>query len=112
MVGAVINIILNLIWIPVWGAVGASIATLISYFAVFVLRAATMHRYIRFNLQIPRIAINTVLLGGMVVIMMLELPLWMLWVGLLCAAVVGFNAPAMLGMLRMIPDMIKGRLKS
>ncbi|MBE6677002.1 MAG: hypothetical protein E7594_09215, partial [Ruminococcaceae bacterium] len=62
MLGAVLNVVLNLIWIPSWGAVGASVATLISYFAVFVLRAATMHRYIRFNLQIPRIAINTVLL--------------------------------------------------
>lgn len=112
MVGAVLNIILNLIWIPAWGAVGASVATLISYFVVFVLRAATMHRYIRFNLQIPRIAINTVLLVGMVVIMMLELPLWMLWIGLLCAAVVGLNAPALISMLRMVPDMIKGRLKS
>lgn len=112
MVGAVLNIILNLIWIPAWGAVGASVATLISYFVVFVLRAATMHRYIRFNLQIPRIAINTVLLAGMVVIMMLELPLWMLWIGLLCAAVVGLNAPALISMLRMVPDMIKGRLKS
>ena len=112
MVGAVFNIILNLIWIPAWGAVGASVATLISYFVVFVLRAATMHRYIRFNLQIPRIAINTVLLAGMVVIMMLELPLWMLWIGLLCAAVVGLNAPALISMLRMVPDMIKGRLKS
>ena len=112
MVGAVLNIILNLIWIPAWGAVGASVATLISYFVVFVLRAATMHRYIRFNLQIPRIAINTVLLAGMAVIMMLELPLWMLWIGLLCAAVVGLNAPALISMLRMVPDMIKGRLKS
>lgn len=112
MVGAVLNIILNLIWIPAWGAVGASVATLISYFVVFVLRAATMHRYIRFNLQIPRIAINTVLLACMVVIMMLELPLWMLWIGLLCVAVVGLNAPALISMLRMVPDMIKGRLKS
>lgn len=112
MLGAVLNVMLNLIWIPTWGAVGASLATFISYFVVFVARAATMHRYIRFNLQIPAIAVNTVLLAGMVVLMMLEVHLWMLWIGLLCAAVLAWNAPAMLGMLKAVPDMIRGRLKS
>jgi len=111
MVGAILNIVLNLIWIPSWGAVGASVATFVSYFAVFVLRAATMHRYIRFNLQIPRIAINTVLLGGMAVIMMTEPYLWQLYIGLLAVAVVGLNAPALLSMLKMMPEMLKGRLK-
>ena len=111
MVGAILNIVLNLIWIPSWGAVGASVATFVSYFAVFVLRAATMHRYIRFNLQIPRIAINTVLLGGMTVIMMTEPYLWQLYIGLLAVAVVGLNAPALLSMLKMLPEMLKGRLK-
>lgn len=111
MAGAVLNIVLNLIWIPAWGAVGASLATFVSYFAVFVLRAATMHKYIRFNLQIPKVAVNTVLLSGMAVIMMLEPPMWMLWIGLATAAVVGFNAPALLSMLKMLPEMVKGRLK-
>ncbi len=111
MVGAIFNIVLNLIWIPSWGAVGASVATFVSYFAVFVLRAATMHRFIRFNLQIPRIAINTVLLGGMTVIMMTEPYLWQLYIGLLAVAVVGLNAPALLSMLKMLPEMLKGRLK-
>lgn len=112
MVGAVLNLVLNLIWIPSWGAVGASIATFISYFMVFVLRAATMHRYIRFNLQIVRIAVNTVLLGGMAVIMMLEPPLWMLWIGLLALVVLCINLRALIAMLRMLPEMLKGRLNS
>lgn len=109
MVGAILNVVLNLIWIPAWGAVGASIATFASYFVVFVLRAATMHRYIRFNLQIPKIVLNTVLLGGMTVIMMTEPQLWMLWIGILTAAVVAFNTPVLLSMLRMLPEMLKGR---
>lgn len=111
MLGALLNIVLNLIWIPWWGAVGASLATFASYFAVFVLRAATMHKYIRFNLQIPKIIFHTVVLGGMVVIMMLEPPMWMLWIGLCTALVVGINAPALLSMLKMLPEMVKGRLK-
>ena len=111
MLGALLNIVLNLIWIPWWGAVGASLATFASYFAVFVLRAATMHKYIRFNLQIPKIIFHTVVLGVMGVIMMLEPPMWMLWIGLCTVLVVGFNAPALLSMLKMLPEMVKGRLK-
>ena len=111
MLGAVLNIALNLLWIPSWGAVGASLATFISYFAVFVLRAATMHRYIRFNLQIPKITVNTVLLAGMVVIMMLQPTMWMLWIGICTAAVTAWNAPALFSMLKMLPEMVKGRLK-
>ncbi len=111
MAGAVLNIALNLIWIPMWGAVGASIATFVSYFAVFVLRAVTMHKYIRFNLQIPKITVNTILLCGMVAIMMLEPPMWMLWIGISAAVVTVFNAPAILSMLKILPEMVKGRIK-
>ena len=111
MAGAGINIVLNLIWIPVWGAVGASLATAISYFVVFVLRAATMHRYIRFNLQIPKITVNTLLLCGMAAVMMLEPPMWILWIGLGTALVVVLNAPALFSMVKMLPEMVKGRLK-
>ncbi len=111
MFGAVLNIVLNLIWIPSWGAVGASIATLVSYFAVFVLRAATMHKYIRFNLQIPMITLNTVMLCGMVAIMMTEPPMWVLWISIFTAAVTILNAPALFSMLKMLPEMLKGRLK-
>ena len=112
MVGAILNIILNLIWIPSWGAVGASIATFVSYFVVFIIRAATMHRYIKFNLRLPLIALNTVLLLGMTVIMMLEIPLWVLWISLLTVVTVAVNTPALIGLLRAVPDMLKGRKQS
>ncbi|MBR5880463.1 MAG: hypothetical protein IKZ16_02150 [Clostridia bacterium] len=47
----------------------------------------------------------------MVVLMMLEVHLWMLWIGLLCVAVVALNATSLLGMLRAVPGMLKGRMK-
>ena len=37
--GAVINIILNLVFIPLWGVQGAAIATLIGFYAVWIVRA-------------------------------------------------------------------------
>ncbi|MBO5671275.1 MAG: polysaccharide biosynthesis C-terminal domain-containing protein, partial [Clostridia bacterium] len=50
MLGAVINIILNLLLIPTpLGVNGAAIATFASYFIVFIIRAINTQKYIRFN---------------------------------------------------------------
>ena len=65
LVGAGANVALNLWLIPVWGAMGASIATLASYLAVCILRLITTYRLIRFDRELCRMAINTLLLGGM-----------------------------------------------
>ncbi|MBR2335634.1 MAG: polysaccharide biosynthesis C-terminal domain-containing protein [Clostridia bacterium] len=71
LLGAIVNVALNLVMIPEWGAMGASIATFISYFAVYIVRAATMGRFMRFNLYHVRLAINTVLIGVIATVMSL-----------------------------------------
>ena len=75
LVGAVLNIILNLIMIPDWGfgwgAMGASVATLISYFVVFIIRAATMKKFIPFKLYPVKLILNTVMLLAISIIMTL-----------------------------------------
>lgn len=72
-IGAVLNVALNIILIPsdsvIGGAVGASIATLISYFAVFVIRAVTMHKFIPFKMYPVRLLLNTVMITAIAVIM-------------------------------------------
>ncbi len=71
MLGAVVNIVLNLILIPrsefFGGAIGASIATFVSYFIVFVIRAASMHKFIPFKVYPIKLTINTVLLLSLAV---------------------------------------------
>lgn len=62
LVGALINIVLNFIMIPDHGAMGAAVATLISYLAVYVVRAIDTKRYIDFNLRTPKLLINMLLL--------------------------------------------------
>ena len=66
-VGAVLNVVLNLWLIPLWGAMGASIATFAAYFVVFVLRLITTRRLIRFRQETVRWVVNTLLIGGMTV---------------------------------------------
>lgn len=69
LIGAVLNIVLNIIMIPQWGAMGASVATFISYFVVFVIRAATMKMFIPFKLYPVKLIINTALITAIAAVM-------------------------------------------
>ena len=70
--GAVLNILLNILLIPRYGAMGASVATFASYFVVCLLRLATAHRLIPFRQEWVRGGINTLLLLGMTVLITLS----------------------------------------
>ncbi len=65
--GAGVNIVLNLLLIPTYGAMGASAATAVSYALVFAVRAYDTKKYLRFGLCIPRLALNTVLITAQAV---------------------------------------------
>lgn len=71
LLGAITNIVLNLILIPPYKAMGASVATLISYFLVFVVRTVTMRKYLLFNLYPVRLIVNTAAITAIAVIMTL-----------------------------------------
>lgn len=76
MAGAVINVILNFVMIPDHGAMGAAVATLISYLAVYLIRAYDTRNYLRFSLHSWRVLINTLLLFAQILIMVCALPYW------------------------------------
>lgn len=50
LVGAVLNIVLNLLLIPWIGALGAAVATMIAYITVFIIRAQNIKKYLRFRI--------------------------------------------------------------
>lgn len=66
--GAVLNIVFNTILIPVIGNHGAAIASFISFFAVFIVRAADTRKTVYMNLQLPKLITNTVCLLAMGII--------------------------------------------
>lgn len=74
LAGALLNIVLNIIMIPQYGAQGAGIATLISYFCVFVIRAVDSKKCMPFRLGILNIAINTVIVIIQTIFMVCSLP--------------------------------------
>ncbi|MBR2134241.1 MAG: polysaccharide biosynthesis C-terminal domain-containing protein [Eubacterium sp.] len=62
MSGAVTNIVLNLVFIPRFGANGAAIATVCAFLVVFVTRGINTRRYIKINFKLPLMLIETVVL--------------------------------------------------
>lgn len=54
IVGAVTNLILNLLFTPMYGAMGAAVATTICYFVVWVFRYRQSKKYIMININVKR----------------------------------------------------------
>lgn len=71
MAGAATNLVLNLFLIPSMGAQGAGVATLASYFIVFVIRAVNTKKYLSFSTHTPRIIINVILISAQTVLLLL-----------------------------------------
>ncbi|MGI5906295.1 MAG: lipopolysaccharide biosynthesis protein [Candidatus Pararuminococcus gallinarum] len=91
-VGAIVNIVLNFLLIPIWGVTGAVFATFIGYFVVFLFRALDTRRFIKMDWNALKICINTVILLAQSLIMIQELPLWILWEILLTLLMLVLNA--------------------
>lgn len=115
--GAVGNVALNLWLIPVWGSMGASLATFVSYLLVFVLRMITVYPLIPFEREIFRNAVNTLLLGGVCASVTLVVygtnwlpaPAWWGIAGGFAGLMLVFNAKALTELFRGAVSVLKKR---
>lgn len=80
---ALMNITLNLILIQVMGqrseflgAMGAGIATMISYAALFVIRAFDTRRYLKIHWNLPKTIASLVILIVQMITMVAQVPMW------------------------------------
>jgi O-antigen/teichoic acid export membrane protein len=71
LIGAVLNLLLNFTLIPLWGLYGAALATLASYLIIFAVRAVDTRKIVRMDLKLPKMLLNTIILIGMGIIVML-----------------------------------------
>ena len=60
--GAITNIVLNLIFIPRFGANGASLATVCAFLVVFITRGLNTRKYIRISFKLPLMIVETIIL--------------------------------------------------
>lgn len=58
LVGSLINIVLNFLMVYLWGAMGAGIATLISYFSVWVIRCYRLRKYYDVSINLKWFAVQ------------------------------------------------------
>lgn len=75
-IGAVINVVLNFLFIPIFGVNGAAFATFLSYFVVFVLRVIDTRRFIPMHFHPMRLTFNTLVLLAQAFIMIFEVKGW------------------------------------
>ena len=103
LLGAVLNIILNGFMINRMGAQGAAVATLISYFAVFLFRAIDIKRR---NCDISfapfKTIVNSCLLTAQTVLMLAEPKHWVVYQILCLVALTAFNFKTLLELLKKI----------
>jgi len=100
MIGTLLNIILNLMLIPRLGALGAAIATMISYGAVLIARAIDATRMIRFRLCLPRMILSILLILAAAALMTANLRGGVWWTLIPTALMLALNTPALLGSLK------------
>ncbi len=115
LAGAILNIVLNLLLIPRFGAMGASVATFASYFAVCILRLVTGRRLIPFKGEWGRLTVNTLLLGVLTAVVTLSersaqsvLLMYGVAAGVF-ALLVAFNFRPILELLRDAKGLLRGR---
>lgn len=60
--GAVTNIVLNFVFIPIMGANGAALATVCAFLVVFVTRGLNTRKYIKIKYKLPLMITETVIL--------------------------------------------------
>ena len=70
LTGAVVNVVLNFIMIPHHGAMGAAVATLISYVTVYAVRVVDTKRYVRFDTHNLKLLFNSFLIFAQSIIML------------------------------------------
>lgn len=108
-IGAGVNVLLNILLIPRIGANGAAIATFISFFLVFLIRAADTRRYMKIAMQSPRIAVTLALLLGQTAVTLIQPDYWPLWSSLAFVLILITNGRNVLFILKNIKHLLPRR---
>ncbi len=77
LLGAGVNLVGNILVIPVWGVQGAALSTAFSYGLVFLIRAVHTHTLIPMRWDMPRFVFNFVTVCVQAAVMVLEVKGWM-----------------------------------
>ncbi len=102
LAGAVANCLLNWLLIPALGPNGVTLASLLSYMLVFLLRAVNTRGLMQMDFSPVRLSFNLLMVLAEAGLMIFQTPQWPLWCALLTAGVCAFNFQGVLGMARQL----------
>ncbi len=108
IIGTAANVIGNFFLIKHFGVHGAAISTALSYGIVFVIRGFHTRRFIPIGWNLPRFVTNVVLVVAQAIIMVQELPLWLLWECVLFSVLLAVNLRSLWHGVKGILDRKKG----
>lgn len=91
VISAVINIVLNIVFIPMYGIQGAAIATLFSYIVMFLIRAVHSKSFLNASYKPVKLIVNTMIILTQTVIILLEIPDWYIYESALLLIVFAIN---------------------
>lgn len=105
--GAVVNILLNLLLIRTIGVVGASIATACSFLVTWAIRMHTIQSLVKVNIRLfPTIVTYALVIAGCLFIC-LDLPYAFPVYGVVCLLAVALNYPDIKGVLGMLLSLLR-----
>lgn len=107
IIAALANIIANFIMIPIWGAMGAGIATLLSYFLVWLIRLWDTKKIIKLDINLKKDIISYLLLIMQIVIICMELKYDYLFMTVVLAAVLILHKETIAVMVNMVTERVK-----
>ncbi|MBQ8532050.1 MAG: polysaccharide biosynthesis C-terminal domain-containing protein [Clostridia bacterium] len=112
-IGAASNIILNFLLIPSpLGAQGAAIATVASYFLVFIIRCFNVKKYIPFKLYGGHVAANTLIIFIQAAVMILEINGWIFIQAICIIALAVINFKFLIGFInKILNSVFRGKKK-
>lgn len=108
---AIINIILNIIFIPIWDAQGAAIATFVSYFVVWLMRLIDTRKIMKLKINIKQDIVSYLLITGQIVVILIDFKYSLITALLIFVAIIAVNFKSLKPLAKMAAGMIKYKVR-
>ncbi|MDL5039752.1 lipopolysaccharide biosynthesis protein [Heyndrickxia coagulans] len=111
VIGAIINILLNLLLIPKMGVNGASFSTMVSFLVIWVLRIIDTKKFVRIRLQKTKLILSLIIIALQIVILYIDFNLEYLVEFILFCIQILINIKLIKGMFKRLFNLILYKVK-
>lgn len=91
LLAAIVNVILNMVFVPRWGAVGAAFTTCFSYFVLWISRIITTKSIVEITIKVKKVVFCSMLLCIQTILQLLEVKFWILFSSICAVGIIALN---------------------